>query len=133
MSRVLLYYAVNTIIHSVRQVKKMQFDPNFPIYMQIVRLFKRQIASGVLPPGFRIPSVREQAVTLGVNPNTLQRAMSELEREQLVYVERTSGRYITKDLAIIDHVRTEMSGQIIEEFITGMNDIGMHTEDIPAL
>lgn len=116
-----------------RQVKEMQFDPNLPIYMQIISLYKRQIASGVLPPGFRIAPVREQAVTLGVNPNTLQRAMTELEREGLVYVERTAGRYITQDLALIENVRVELSGQIIAQFVSGMNDIGMRTEDIPTL
>ena len=74
-----------------------KFNDNAPIYLQIVNTLKRNIASGAYPPGSRLPSVRDLALEAGVNPNTMQRALSELERSGLVNSQRTAGRFITED------------------------------------
>lgn len=111
----------------------MLFDPNIPIYAQIVELFKRQIVSGALPPGSRLPPVRELAVDLGVNPNTLQRALAELERGGLVFAERTSGRFVTSDRERIGRARRELSDRLIGDFISVMRELGYGFSDIPGL
>ena len=72
-------------------------DPSRPIYQQIIEKVETEIASGRYQPGQQLPSVRELALEAGVNPNTMQRALSELERGGLVTSRRTSGRFITED------------------------------------
>ena len=69
-----------------------KFNNESPIYLQIVDAIKMQIAQGILKPGDQVPAVRELAVTAGVNPNTMQKALSELEREGVLYSQRTAGR-----------------------------------------
>lgn len=102
----------------------MDFEAGLPIYLQIVRLVKQRIASGEWPPGMRIPPVRELSVDMGVNPNTAQRALAELERDGLVYAERTSGRFITDDAELIARVRAEMAAAYADGFIAQMRSIG---------
>ena len=79
----------------------MDFDPGQPIWLQLVREFTRRIATGDWPAGHRVPSVRDLAAELGVNPNTVQRALAELERTRLAVAERTAGRFVTTDAALI--------------------------------
>lgn len=111
----------------------MDFEAGLPIYLQIIGIVKQKIASGEWPPGTRIPPVREFSVDLGVNPNTAQRALSELEREGLVYAERTSGRYITSDAGLITRVRTEMADSYADGFITQTRSIGIDDGEILKL
>ena len=85
------------------------FNDNAPIYLQIVHSLQRGIAGGVYPPGSRLPSVRELALEAGVNPNTMQRALSELERTGLVCSQRTAGRFVTEDAAALTQLRNTMS------------------------
>ena len=73
----------------------MEFENNIPIYLQLVEAMKLQIIAGQLNPGNRIPSVRELAMLHKVNPNTMQKALIELENLKLVYTERTAGKYVT--------------------------------------
>lgn len=103
---------------------KPNFDPALPIYMQIMDKFKRLILSGALSPGEKVPPVRELALKLGVNPNTLQRAMSELEREGLLYTERTAGRFVTNDSALIAALREELLAQVVREFLEELTALG---------
>ena len=75
---------------------KWDFSSDAPIYAQLILQIKVGIVSGAFPPGERLPSVRDLATEAGVNPNTMQRALTELERDGLVYSQRTAGRFVTE-------------------------------------
>ena len=111
----------------------MEFESNKPIYLQIMDYIKMNIISGKWLPGERIGSVRELAAALSVNPNTVQRALGDLEREGLVYSVRTSGRFITEDRRLIDQMRKEMAEKEIRKFISQMKDIGYDKKEIIQL
>ncbi|MCL2034969.1 MAG: GntR family transcriptional regulator [Oscillospiraceae bacterium] len=102
----------------------MQFVSALPIYLQIIQDIKQRIVSGEWQPKMRVPPVRELSVSLGVNPNTAQRALAELEREGLLRTERTSGRFITDDEELIGRVRGEMAEAYADEFLLRMSKIG---------
>ena len=106
------------------------FNDNAPIYLQIVNTLKRNIASGAYPPGSRLPSVRDLALEAGVNPNTMQRALSELERSGLVNSQRTAGRFITEDADALLALRKSMSDEIISQLIAKLRGLGMSDEQI---
>lgn len=108
----------------------MDFNNNSPIYTQIVEFFKSKIASGKYNPGDRVESVRELSLSMGVNPNTMQRAMSELERDGYLYSERTSGRYITKDTELIDKLKYGLISNILENFLNEMFSLGYKKDEI---
>lgn len=108
------------------------FNDNAPIYMQIVNGLQREIASGAYAPGTRLPSVRDLALEAGVNPNTMQRALAELERRGLVNAQRTAGRFVTEDTAALADLRKEMSNTIVEEFYRKMQELGVSSEEILA-
>ena len=108
-------------------------DSGRPIYLQIVERLELSIVSGQFKPGDKVPSVRELAVEDGVNPNTMQKAMVELERQGLVHSERTSGRFITEDEAMITQVREELAKKQIQEFMERMNKMGFDGEEIVTL
>lgn len=112
---------------------KPSFDPNLPIYTQIVDWFKQQILGGGLRPGEKVAPVRELARDLGVNPNTLQRAMSELERDGLLYTERTAGRFVTNDSDLIASLRQEMIATIVQKFLAELTVLGCSTADAVQL
>ena len=107
---------------------KKDFDNNLPIYIQIIDEIKIMIASGNLKAGDKLSSVRDMAQEFGVNPNTMQRAFSELERENLVFAERTSGRFITNDGGVIVELRNILAEKEPEKFMEYMKKIGC-TED----
>ena len=86
-----------------------QFTNDKPIYIQLIDVFKCKIVAGNLKSGDRLDSVRDLAVQAQVNPNTMQKALSELEKEGLVRTERNSGRYITDDETVIDKIRIQLS------------------------
>lgn len=106
------------------------FRQDAPIYSQIIEGFKLSIASGELKPGEKLRSVRELAAWAGVNPNTMQRALSELEREGLVYAQRTSGRYVTEEENSVARVRRQLASERLSEFTAFMNRLGYAGEDI---
>ena len=108
-----------------------KFNDNAPIYLQIVNTLKRNIASGAYPPGSRLPSVRDLALEAGVNPNTMQRALAELERCGLVNAQRTAGRFITEDAPHLAQLRYSMSEQIISELVERLRALGLSDEQIP--
>ena len=101
-----------------------------PIYAQILERIQMQIVSGVYQPGTKIPSVRELAADAGVNPNTMQKALAELERSGLVMTQRTSGRVVTEDLNMIKEIRNQLGGEQVKEFVKKMKDLGFDREDI---
>ena len=100
------------------------FKDDRPIYSQLVDLIKIGIVSSEWQPGSKLPSVRDLAEEAGVNPNTMQRALSDLERDGLVYSKRTSGRYITEDNDMIDSVRKTIAEENINSFLDSMKKLG---------
>jgi GntR family transcriptional regulator len=101
-----------------------------PIYLQIMNLIKKQIATSVFNPGQLLESVRDLAMIYQVNPNTVQRALSELEREGLVRSERTIGRYITKDEAAIAQLHQNLVDEATSTYINSVLELHMSPESI---
>lgn len=108
-------------------------DSSRTIYTQIVERIQLDIIAGKYQPGARLPSVRDFASEAGVNPNTMQKALAELEREDLVHSERTSGRFITEDTAMIEKMREELATTQIRDFFEKMQQMGFDTEKTIAL
>ena len=109
-----------------------RFDAGGAIYAQMVERLKEAIASGAMAPGARVPAVRELAIDAGVNPNTAQRALAELEREGLIYAVRTSGRFVTEDEGAIETVRRELARGHAESFVTAMAALGYSGAELEA-
>lgn len=112
---------------------KWQFSNDAPIYSQLIAQIKVGIVSGAFPPGERLPSVRDLATEAGVNPNTMQRALTELERDGLVYSQRTSGRYVTEDRAAIAEARHGLAADRVRSFLTDMGRLGFEKEELLSL
>lgn len=108
-------------------------DSDRPIFIQIIEKIQMDIISGVYHPGDKLPSVRELAAEASVNPNTMQKALSELERTGLVYSQRTSGRFITEDSKMIDELKSKLAKEIISQFLENMQKLGFHSEDTISL
>ncbi len=104
-------------------------DNERPIYLQLMERIQRDIISGVYKAGDRLPSVRDLAMDAAVNPNTMQKALSELERSGLVYSHRTSGRFITDDQPLIRKMREELAGECIRQFLAQMQDLGFEDNE----
>ncbi len=104
-----------------------------PIYAQILEVIQLRIIAGQYKPGDKIPSVRELAAEAGVNPNTMQKALSELERSGLVMAQRTSGRIVTEDMEMIKQTRNILAREQVELFISKMKELGFNKEDIVTL
>ena len=99
-----------------------------PIYVQLMETITAAIASGTLAAGSRLPSVREMAAQAGVNPNTMQRALAELERNGLLYSQRTAGRFVTDQSDRITQKRKELAMQQIRIFLSSMKEMGYTSE-----
>ena len=112
---------------------KWQFSNDAPIYSQLIEQVKVGIVSGAFPPGERLPSVRDLAVEAGVNPNTMQRALTELERDGLVYSQRTAGRFVTEDTEMIRTAKEELAQRQIKSFLTAMLRLGYEKAEILSL
>ena len=110
-----------------------QFTNGAPIYAQLIHQIKQGIVSGIFPPGERLPSVRDLAMEAGVNPNTMQRALAELERDGLVYTQRTSGRYVTEDQAAITQARYALAADRVRSFLSDMGRLGFEKEELLSL
>jgi DNA-binding transcriptional regulator YhcF (GntR family) len=108
-------------------------DSERPVYIQLLEHIQANIISGNFKPGDKLPSVRDLAAEAGVNPNTMQRALTELERMELIYTNRTSGRYITSDIGVIKKLKERSAMNIIEEFLDKMKKIGFNEEEILEL
>ena len=109
---------------------KWQFSNDAPIYTQLIEQIKVGIVSGAFPPGERLPSVRDLATEAGVNPNTMQRALTELERDGLVYSQRTAGRFVTEDQTMIEAAKRGLAEGHIQTFLAAMRRLGYGKEDI---
>ena len=104
-----------------------------PIFLQIIERIQMDIISGKYQPGDKLPSVRALASEAAVNPNTMQKAFTELERTGLVYSQRTSGRFITEDLSMIEELKATLAKEIIEEFLDSKKKFGFKDEEIISL
>jgi len=109
---------------------KWEFKDGIPIYLQIISHMRNDIASGVMPPGSRIPPVRALAGEIGVNPNTMQRALTQLESEGLLYTQRTNGRFVTEDETVMKKLRSDLSETYIRELFRNLERLGMNRKDI---
>lgn len=101
-----------------------ELDADRPIYAQLVERIQMQIVSGHYPPGGWLPSVRELAAEAAVNPNTMQKAFAELERSGLIITQRTSGRTVTEDTALIQNIRSGLARELTDDFFTKMKKLG---------
>ncbi|MCI8620749.1 MAG: GntR family transcriptional regulator [Clostridia bacterium] len=105
------------------------FDNERPIYIQLVEIIRLEIVSGKIKKGERLPSVRELALMMKVNPNTMQKALAELENEKLIYTERTNGKFVTQDQNLIEEIRKELAKEKVNTYITSMKRIGIGVEE----
>jgi len=111
----------------------MNFDESRPIWLQLVDEFSRRIATGGWAPGARVDSVRDLATELGVNPNTVQRALNQLDELGLTTTERTVGRFVTTDpAAVIDH-RTRQAAQLVDDLVENLRGLGLSHDEALAL
>ena len=107
-----------------------EFDKDRPIYIQLVEIFKTYIISDKLKPNEKLLSVREFASKFKVNPNTVMKALIELEKMGLVYTERTNGKFVTGNEALINKLKEELIMDKINSFLTDMNNLGLRKDEI---
>ena len=110
-----------------------EFQDHLPIYAQLMDTLKRRIITGRYLPGEKLPSVRELAAEAGINPNTVQRAFSELEREGLIYTQRATGKYVTENEADIKTARQSLAKTQVADFLRAMQSLGFSVGDVIVL
>jgi len=108
----------------------VNFNNRDPVYLQIVRYFKEKIAIGELEPGQEIPSRRELANRMKVNPNTAQRAYKEMEEQGLIYTEKNHPSKITTDKEILGQVRNELLVEAVDLFVTSVRSINVPVDEL---
>ena len=104
-----------------------------PFYIQLVEQLERAVVTGVYPPGERVPAVRDLAAQAQVNPNTMQRALAEMESRGLLVTQRTSGRTVTSDTALIAKTRQALAASLAQDFLAQAKALGLTREEILAL
>ncbi|NLJ30599.1 MAG: GntR family transcriptional regulator [Clostridiales bacterium] len=104
-----------------------------PIYSQLIEQIELMIVSGIYPAGSKLPSVRDMAGEASVNPNTMQRALAQLETEGLLYSQRTSGRFVTEDVERIMQTKQNLAMDLVNTFMASMNHLGYNREQIISL
>jgi len=112
---------------------RFALDLSQPLYEQVLDQVRSSIAKGEIALGDKIPSVRELAQALKINPNTVMRAYQELERDRLTETRRGQGTYITTDAALVEEIRSRVADQAIDDFLAKMNSLGFGDEDIENL
>lgn len=108
----------------------MKFDNNIPIYIQIVNRIKEKIARNELKKGTQLLSIREYAVKLKVNSNTIRKAYNELENNDIIFKKRGIGTFVTENDQIINKTKEEMVLKLVNDYINGMRSIGYKDENI---
>ena len=109
------------------------FRNDQPIHSQLTQRLTEAIVSGIYAPGEKLPSVRELALEVGVNPNTVQRALTELEREGLVFSQRTAGRFVTENENMIVNAKLRIADERVSEFLRSMKTLGCGRQEIISL
>lgn len=107
-----------------------KFDNSSPIYIQIMEQIKRMIARGELKPGERVPAVRDMALTAGVNPNTMQKALSELERAGILVSNRTAGRYVADLNENNINLKNDAGYKLTKNYVEGMRELGFNDGEL---
>ena len=107
-----------------------EFNNQTPIYLQIIEHIKKQIISKNYLPNQKLPSVRDLSFEFKVNPNTIQKALAELEDMDLIYTERTNGKYITSDEDIIKQIKEKTIKEMTTKFFSSMNELGINKAEI---
>lgn len=102
----------------------MEFDNNIPIYVQVINDIKKDIVSGVLTLGEKLPSGRDLALKYKINPNTANRIYKELEMDEICFTKRGLGTYVTEDSSKVKCIREEMASTLVDTFIEGMKNLG---------
>ena len=126
----LVYYLNITLVHRRGRGEHMIFDNTVPIYIQIMKLIKKDIILGRLKLGDKVLSTREYAQELKVNPNTMVRVFNELEREGITFTKRGVGTFITESKEKVESMKKEMAEDIIRNFIDGMLELGFEFSDM---
>lgn len=112
---------------------EFEFNNKEPIYLQLAAILEAEILSGSLAPGQKLPSVREISSMARANPNTVQKALAELERKGLIHTERTNGKFVTEKTETISEMKDEQSLQNIHAFILEMKTLGISREELERL
>src|SRR5690625_181885 len=147
-----MYYVINTaffytycikwLIHQSNDLHqcilgagtmKLNFNTRDPVYVQVIRYFKEQIATGMLEPGQEIPSRRELANQLKINPNTAQRAYKEMEEQDLIYTERNTPSKVTKDEEVLGSVREELLQEAVDTFVSSVRPINVPVNELLSM
>ena len=105
-----------------------QFTEDRPIWQQLTDQLALRILKGEYPPGERLPGVRELAAEAGVNPNTMQRALAQLEQEGLARADRTAGRLVTRDAAVLEASRLREAREVVRDYFEAMSALGYSRE-----
>jgi len=122
----LVYYYTMTLKH----IEKLNFDPNLPIYLQIMNFVKKLIVRGTLKPGDKVPSVRDMAVYLGVNPNTVQKAYEERESEGVIFTRRGQGNFVNESQELVKQLKDKMVREIVERQKREFRELGVNISEI---
>jgi len=115
---------------TLKHIEKLNFDPNLPIYLQIMNFVKKLIVRGTLKPGEKVPSVRDMAVHLGVNPNTVQKAYEELESEGVIFTRRGQGNFVNESQEIVNQLKDKMVREIVERQKREFRELGVNIFEI---
>ncbi|MBW9169639.1 GntR family transcriptional regulator [Clostridium estertheticum] len=107
-----------------------EFNDKSPIYLQIMDIIKMDIVIGKLKSNDKLPSVREMATNMNVNPNTLQRSYQELERLGIVYTQRGTGTFVVESENMVNDLKREMAKEVIDSFILRMRNLGFNDNEI---
>nr|WP_294531038.1 GntR family transcriptional regulator [uncultured Blautia sp.] len=111
----------------------MEYNPTLPIYLQTANAIKRDIVTGKLSPGEKLPSVRDLAVEYTINPNTVSRVYKELESEGVCFTRRGMGTFVTEEQEKVDMLKEEMAGNLIRDFLESMEQLGFSRSEAIAL
>ncbi len=112
---------------------EFELQSSRPIWLQLTEQLSRRIVTGVYPPGTRFPTVRELATEAGVNPNTMQRAIAQLESAGLVTTNRTAGRTVTEDTAVLDAMRQQLAKELRIRYFSEMEALGYSRAEAAAM
>jgi len=109
------------------------FNNKEPIYIQLISIIKTQIINGTLKENEKVKSVRDLAVEYGVNPNTVQRSLTELERQGFIYTERTTGRFVALPKTKMKEIKTELAASKTTEYLEWMESMGFNLIEIQTM
>lgn len=110
-----------------------ELDSKRSIYLQLVEIILKKIVTGIYPLGSKLDSVRDLAVEAGVNPNTMQRALAELETTGIITTQRTSGKFVTDNPEVIERIRSDFAQQTTKKYLNEMKELGLDGNQVIEL